>query len=297
MRKFISLSVIIVLLAGCGNKNNMPFEQVFIRSLQENNFDLLKNNLPDKEFYKSLGDKMPARSDAEIQKFLEESNDKLKVAWQNTIFNATQKKIDFKKLKLKEVFYYDPFRRDQQSEALVVNYEYDNKVWDDLQFIVSRYKGKTYLLGIPNPTRALSMSDTECRATNEAKAFLEMEKPDFKNNLEALAGRLIKLAKENKLDAFGENLVYGGSDEMRKWRSPMNMNDSLERILANDFIQKVNQYFEGCSDYQVGEIKTERQSEGVWIVLPFKCSTKIISFAFLRVNDKLLLGDLGSEGQ
>jgi hypothetical protein len=69
----------------------MPFEQAFIRSLQENNFVLLKNNLPDKEFYKLLGDKMPASSDEEVAKFLEESNDKIETAWQNTIFNATEK--------------------------------------------------------------------------------------------------------------------------------------------------------------------------------------------------------------
>jgi hypothetical protein len=275
----------------------MPFERAFIRSLQENNFGLLKNNLPDMEFYKSMGNKMPARSDEEIVRFLEESNEKVKVAWQNTLFNIVEKKIDFSKLKLKEVFYYDPFKRDQQSEAMLINYEYDNKVWDDLQFIVSRYKGKTYLLGIPNPTRAFSMSDPECRATNEAKAYLEMDKPEFKKNLDEHAGKLIKLAKEKKLEAFGENLVYRGDDVNRKWRAPMNMSNSSEKILAADFLQRINQYFQSCTDYQAGEIKTERKIEGVWIILPFKCGTKIISFAFLRVNDKLLLGDLGSEGE
>jgi hypothetical protein len=43
------------------------------------------------------------------------------------------KKIELKKLKVKEVFYYDRFKRDPQSEAFVINYEYDNKVCDDLQ--------------------------------------------------------------------------------------------------------------------------------------------------------------------
>ena len=39
---------------------------------------------------------------------------------------------------------------------------------------------RTYLLTIPNPTRAFSMADPELRATNEAKAWIEMNKPDFK---------------------------------------------------------------------------------------------------------------------
>ena len=44
-------------------------------------------------------------------------------------------------------------------------------------------------------------------------------------------------------------------------------------------------------------IITERELEGVWIVLPMKCGNKFISFAYLRRNEKLMLGDTDAEMQ
>jgi hypothetical protein len=282
-------------IGGCKTDKPETPEEAFIYSLHANDFNLLNEFLPDREFYNSIKDKMPERTEEEIKKFLDESNERVKEAWQNTIFNAAQNKVDLKKVKIKEVIYYDPFLQDQTSEALIINYEYKGRTWDDLQFIVRRYKGKTYLLGIPNPTRSFSMSDPDLRATNEANAWLEMQQPEFKKNLEDKTAAVIKAAKANDLNTFGQLIIYRGEDVNRQWKSGLNLNDSLEREMAAQFIQKVKAAVAPCDNYETSAIQTARESEGLWIILPLRCGKKLISFAYLRVKGQYLVADM-SEG-
>lgn len=298
MRHLFIFFVFAVFFAACkNNTQNQTLEKAFLKSLQKNNVELLKDYLPDITFYKSLGDKMPKRTDEQIKEFLAESNDRVKVAWQNTLFNAVSKKMDLDKVIIKEVFYYDPFKKDEQSEAMVINYEYNGRTWDDLQFIVNRYRGKTYLLGIPNPTRAFSMADPTLRATNEAKTWIEMGKPEFKKSLEDQVKKIISSVNGNDLVSFAGNLVYRGNDASRQWRSTLNINDSLEKLQAADFMTRASHYLKDCGNYRTGEILSERESEGTWIVMPVKCdNNKIIQLAFLRVDGRLLLGDIQAEG-
>lgn len=298
MRHLFIFFAFAVFFAACkNNTQNQTLEKAFLKSLQKNNVELLKDYLPDITFYKSLGDKMPKRTDEQIKEFLAESNDRVKVAWQNTLFNAVSKKMDLDKVIIKEVFYYDPFKKDEQSEAMVINYEYNGRTWDDLQFIVNRYRGKTYLLGIPNPTRAFSMADPTLRATNEAKTWIEMGKPEFKKSLEDQVKKIISSVNGNDLVSFAGNLVYRGNDASRQWRSALNINDSLEKLQAADFMTRASHYLKDCGNYRTGEILSERESEGTWIVMPVKCdNNKIIQLAFLRVDGRLLLGDIQAEG-
>jgi hypothetical protein len=291
MRQLLLSAIVILLLSSCNDKQPTKLEDAFILSMQKNDFNVLKNFLPDRNFYNSLGDKMPKRTDKEIKEFLDESNERIKQAWQNTIFNAAEKKIDLNKVMIKEVIYHDPFPNDEASEGMIVDYEYKGNVWDDIQFIVSRKTGKTILLEIPNPTRAFSMTDKDLRATNEAKAWVEMSKPEFKKSIQELSEKLIKAAKENRLDEFGQHLVYRGDDENKKWRTALNLNDSLERRQATEFMQRLSRNMENCDKYETGNIVTERKPEGVWIVWPINCGSKIIRLAYLRINGKLLLGD------
>jgi hypothetical protein len=295
MRQLFLFTFIFLLFISCNEDKPKKLEDAFILSMQKNDFNVLKSFLPDKDFYNSLGDKMPKRTDEEIKRFLEESDEKIKQAWQNTIFNAAEKKIDLNKVMIKEVFYHDPFPNDETSEGMVVNYEYKGSVWDDIQFIVSRKTGKTILLSIPNPTRAFSMVDKELRATNEAKAWIEMSKPEFRKNIQELSSKLIAAAKSGNLNEFGQHLVYRGDVESRRWRTVLNLNDSTERKQAAELMQQVQRYMDGCDKYETGNFVTERESEGVWIVWPMNCGNKIVTLAYLRINGKLLLGDANAE--
>lgn len=297
MRFLNSFALLVFLIVGCGTDSPNKLEDAFILSIQKNDFNILKKFLPDVAYYKSLGDKMPFRQNEDIKKFIKESNQRLKDAWQNAVFNAAQKKMDLSKVMIRDVFYYDPFKRDESSEAMIVNYEYKGKVWDDIQFIIGRYNARTYLLTIPNPTRAFSMADAELRATNEAKAWIETRKPYFKKNIEEVTRKIIKDVKENNIGSFAQQIIYRGNDESRRWRSGVNINDSLEKRQASELMEKVSRHIEKCDVYETGEIITERESEGVWIVLPMKCGDRVISFAYLRVNNRLMLGDTDSEAK
>ena len=107
--------------------------------------------------------------------------------------------------------------------------------------------------------------------------------------------KIIADVKKNDLESFGQQIIYRGFDESRMWRSGVNMGDSLEKQQANDFMKKIGRHIENCNEYETGEIVTERKSEGVWIILPMKYGNRVISFAYLRVNNKLMLGDTNSE--
>jgi hypothetical protein len=297
MRQLLLSAIILLLFNACSNDQPKKLEEAFILSIQKNDFNVLKSFMPDKAFYNSLGDKMPKRTDKEIEEFLNESNERTKQAWQNTIFNAAQKKIDLNKIMIKDVIYHDPFPDDETNEGMIVNYEYKGNVWDDIQFIVSRKTGRTILLEIPYPTRAFSMQDRDLRATNEAKAWIEMSKPEFKKEIEELSAKLIAAAKANKLDEFSQHLVYRGDDENRRWKTALNVNDSLERRQAAELMQSVSRNMEACDNYKTGNIVTERESAGVWIVWPMDCGNKIVTFAYLRINGKLLLGDTDADSK
>jgi hypothetical protein len=291
MQKLFFTAIIVFIFSSCGSDAPGKLEDAFLQSVQKNDFKLLENFLPDKAFYNSLGDKMAKRSDEEILAFLDDSNEKVKQAWQNTIFNAAEKKIDLNKLSIKEVIVHDPFPKDDVTEAMVINYEYKGNTWDDIQFIIAKKNGKTYLLGIPNPTRAFSMSDPELRATNEAKAWVEMSDPVFKKNLQSLSDTVITAIQKNDLALFGNYLAYRGDDPNRQWKSAINLSDSLEKRTALAFLQRMHDAIAACTGFEKGELKTERESEGLWIVQPVKCGNKIFSLAFLRINGKLMLAD------
>ncbi|HET9746766.1 MAG TPA: hypothetical protein VFP97_13715 [Chitinophagaceae bacterium] len=298
MRQLSLLSLLAFLcLASCNDSRPGKLEDAFILSLQNNNFDLLRDYLPDEKFYRSLGDKVPQGNDEEIKKIIDAKHEELRTAWQNTYFNAAEKKIELNKLDIKDVIYYDPFPKDETNEAMIIIYEYKGTTGDDIQFIISRKSGKIVLLGIPNPTRAFSMQDKDLPALNEAKAWIELSKPAFKRNIEDLSNKLVTAAKSNNLDEFGKHLAYRGADETKLWRTAVNMNDSTERQLAAQFMQRLNKNLENCGDYKTGNFVTNRESQGLWITWPLDCGDKIVTLHYLRINDKLLLADTDVEGE
>ena len=294
MRQFFLSIGILLFISACNDDQPKKFEEAFIHSLQKNDFNGLKGFLPDKDFYVSQVSN-EKRSDKELNEIIAKKTEEITVAWQNSMFNVAEKKIDLSKVMIKEVFFHDPFPDDTVSEAMTVNYEYKGNTWDDLQFIVSRKTGKTIILSIPTPTRAFSMADKELRATNEAKAWIEMSKPEFKKEVQELSTRILAAAKTNNLDEFGQHLLYRGEDENKRWRTALNINDSLEHLQAADLMQRVNRYMEGCDNYKTGNVVTNRESEGVWITWPMDCGSRIVTLSYLRINGKLLLGDTDSE--
>ena len=57
-------------------------------------------------------------------------------------------------------------------------------------------------------------------------------------------------------------------------------------------MQRVIIDIEGCTTYNAGEIDTQKEIEGQWVVLPLNCGDKTIIFAYLKINNQLMLGDI-----
>lgn len=268
--------------------------ETFIRSIKDNKFDLLTRFFPTVEFYKSIqgGNK---KTEAEIKKILQQSNDRLKQNWLKIASSVKSRNYNMDKVEFAEQIIFNPFDKKSEMEAMVVVYKHEGKTWDDLSFIVSRWKGKIFLLEIPNPTKAFTFYDETLKESKTAKAALEIAKPGFKKILEEKVKSIIALVNENKLSEFAQNLVYRGEDENRKWKTQLNVNDSTEKQQAKEFMKRVERSIENCSGYKTGDVKTEKESEGTWIILPLICGNKTVLFAFLRIGENYLLGDINSE--
>ena len=291
----IFLAAAIVSLISCQEKKErVSLDKAFIQSFKEGNFTGLEKFLPTKSFYKSLGKEMEERSDADIDSFLSRANQRLMNSWNDINQSIKEKQIDPSKIKLKESIVYNPFR-ESQMQGMVIVYEYDNKTWDDLSMIVRQQGDTTYLLEIPNPTRAFSFADSSLAESSQAKAAIELSKPGFKESLEKHVQQLMDWAKDGNMNEFGSYVVYHGEDENRSWKSAVNLQNAEEKELAERLINRVKSAAEDCSQFSFDTIMSDKESEGFWIVQPVKCGNKIIRFAFLKIRDKMMIGDIDVE--
>ncbi len=294
MKRIIFIAIFLYFIS-CGCISNaQSFEENFMRSIKQNNFSLLQDHLPTIAFYKSLPEAKNLK-DAEIEKFLQQSNDRLKGNWQEIIDRMKANAIDPALVTISESLIYDPFTAVNEMKALVILYSYKDQLWDDLTFIVSPWENKILLLEIPNPTKAFSFSDTSLRAWNEAKNNLQIHDTAFKKSMEEKLALIISAVKNKDINTFADCLLYRGDDEARKWASALNKTDPAELQMANEFLEKINNSLKDCAQYTTGEIFSEKESEGEWIILPIQCSSKTVQFAFLKVKDQLLLGDVDAK--
>lgn len=254
----------------------------------------MEKYLPTKEFYKSLGKHVSQKSDAEIDSFLSRNKVRLIENWAKISEHIKKEGIDPTTITKKETIVYNPYSQSVM-QAMVIVYEYKGKIYDDVGIIVKEQKDKTFLLEIPNPLRAFAMTDTSLANSSQAKVALELAKPEFERSLQRQVQNLAGFASNGSRAEFGAFVIYHGEDENRNWKSPVNMSDSVESKMSTALMLEVKQAMSDCSNYSFDKIKSEKESEGYWIVQPIKCGQKIIRFAFLKVRDKLLLGDIDVE--
>ncbi len=285
----------IFFFASC-QKNQEPasLDQAFLQSFRDGKFSVLVKYLPTREFYKSLGKDIASRTDTQIDSFLSLNKQKLTESWKKMQENLINGKIDPAKISIKETVVYNPYQQSVM-QAMVIVYDYNGKTWDDVTLIVKQQNNESYLLEIPNPLSAFLMTDSSMVNSSQAKVALELEKPEFQQAVQKLVNELLLYAKDNKQEDFGSNLVYNGDDKNRAWKSPVNMSDATEAKLAIEMMGNVNRAMADCSGFTFGKLQADKESEGYWIVQPLQCGKKIIRFAFLKVKDKLLLGDIDLE--
>lgn len=91
-------------------------------------------------------------------------------------------------------------------------------------------------------------------------------------------------------------IVYAGDDEKRRWKSPANYRNADEKEQVDEICTKINSTVNQDSSYRVVHYSTNKESEGEWHVIGVQYrkngKEKKAAFAFLKVNDRFLLGDI-----
>lgn len=91
-------------------------------------------------------------------------------------------------------------------------------------------------------------------------------------------------------------IVYKGDDEKRKWKVAANYSDPKEKEQVNNVCYKINETVNQDSSYKIVGYLTQKESEGEWHVLLInyvrKGKDKRAAYAFLKIGDKFLLGDI-----
>lgn len=297
MRNLFSVSFLFLLVA-CKPAARQPLslEEAVMQSFRDDKFSLLEDYLPTKEFYKSLGEEVQQRTDPEIDSFLVENKSRISSDWEKMRENLKEGKVQPEALKFKESLVYKPYPKSSM-QAMVVIYDYRGKLFDDLTFIVKEQAGKKFLLGIPVPSSAFRMRDSTLRNSNQARAALEMLDPGFAPKMKILVTELINAAEKEDISFFADRVVYRGEDDNRNWKSAINSSVQEEKNQALALMSQVKAVMSDCPGLEFGQVMGNSESEGYWIIQPVNCTGKTIHFAFLKVGDRFLLGDLDTEGR
>ena len=91
-------------------------------------------------------------------------------------------------------------------------------------------------------------------------------------------------------------IVYQGDDKARKWKVPANYQEPKEKEQVNQVCYRINETVNQDTAYVITGYKKQKESEGEWHVLMIsyikKGKHKNAIFAFLKIKDKFLLGDI-----
>ena len=91
-------------------------------------------------------------------------------------------------------------------------------------------------------------------------------------------------------------IVYQGENEKRKWKDVADYTKPEEKKGVDEICYRINSTINQDSSYQIIEYTTERESEGTWHVLIVsymrKGQSKKSAFAFLKIKDRFVLGDI-----
>lgn len=288
MRLLILLFICLVVNTGYAQTK---LDSAFIRSLQKGDFNQLKPFLPTRSLYKSLEKGKPQKNDAAIDAFLVKNTARLKENWNKILHNIRTNKLNLKQVAPRETLLH-PIQPGSPVEGLVLVYEYGGKLFDDFILIVTRYAEKTWLLEIPNPTSFLQLRENGLRNSTEARNAILLNDPVFREKMAGQVNKMIRQAAQDSLEAFATAVLFHQPADTGSWKRAVQPGISVELDIARNLMGQVQQITGNCSDWQAQELMLEKESEGTWLIQPVKCGDKQVYFAFMLINDRLLLGDI-----
>ena len=106
---------------------------------------------------------------------------------------------------------------------------------------------------------------------------------------------LFELVKQYEYSEASSYLVYGGTDESRKWKDVYDYEKAGDKQDVENICARIKTYLDIGGYYEFRKFKTETESEGqwcIWEVSFYKLEDKRVYFAFLLINGKYCLGDI-----
>ena len=108
---------------------------------------------------------------------------------------------------------------------------------------------------------------------------------------------MFELVEAGKSNELAEYIVYRGDDKNRKWKDHCRYNVEEEKHQVQNLHQRiVSRYLP--YKYEFLKFFSQKESEGEWLIWEMKFETednerpKKVYFAFLKVGDRYLLGDI-----
>jgi hypothetical protein len=279
---------------------NNKLADAFIESLVKNKFEMLRNYLPSGDILRlAAPNEMGRKSAKQVDKAASEMHKQFETQWKTCRANALAKGMNLNALTISEAIVYNPFeKRDNKLKAMVIAYKYNDKVWDDITILVIEAARKIYISGIPNPTRAFSMNEeNNGMELANARAYKQSDDPNTLKRLQLLSAQVMEYVRKGDGAALAPLLVYRGEEQAeRRWKDSCNFANEADRAYTQSFIQSQAGLANTCKTMTFGKLKTERESEGVWFVLPVNCGAdKKKIFAFLYIKGDFRLGDIDKE--
>lgn len=293
LRKHLLILILISIGIISYSQSEKKLAEAFIQSVAKNNFQLLDPYLVNAASAKTVfGNefiKMPAAKQAEaIKKY----KSQLQKKWNNVINNAKENKIDFNKVQLQQVL-PGPIEGSEALNSLLITYQYTGTEWDDLLLIINKKGNSKYIIELPTDTRMFALNE-DSRGKNLKDLQIEKDKsdPNIKQHLKDAVATLRKLVAANDEQQLYSHLVYTGEeDKDNRWKRTVDPSKPEDIQSAKRIIGKLKNGFAKCEAINYGEVRMEKESEGVWYVINTTCGDQKHTYAFLKINNTFVLGD------
>lgn len=109
--------------------------------------------------------------------------------------------------------------------------------------------------------------------------------------------QLFEVCRDNDFSQAADLLVYRGDNAERKWKSAYRWENEDEQLAVSSQCAKIQVMLTDLDSYDFKEFFKENESEGEWNIWVVDMnysdgSTEEMSFAYLRVKNNFLLGDI-----
>lgn len=268
--------------------------EAFVHSVAKNNFQLLDPYLLNAVSAKTLfgaefGKMTPAKQAEAITK----SKSQLQNKFTTAVSNAKENKIDFNKVQVQQVL-LGPIEGSESLNSMLITYQYNGVEWDDLFLIVNKTGGTKYIIDLPSDTRMFALNeDRRGKNLTDLQQQKDKSDPNIKQYLKAAVELLKKLVAANDEQQLYNHLVYSGEeDKDNRWKRTVDTSRPEDVQSVKRIMEKLKNSFAKCDAINYGELKMEKESEGVWYVINTTCGDQKHTYAFLKINNAFVLGDV-----